>query len=117
MSIYFPESSADNDPRNKEYHDIVRRKALMQVRNIAKKVKNKTFDLDTALLTFTKPKKFTGPESAEVAYEKQYQDMRIYLQKELQADVNNLTTLQAFNAFKYLEKLHQEHKKRTKNGR
>lgn len=116
LSLYFPGNGEDT--RAKEYYDMLRKRVLLQLAELTKEVDfaDEIDRLDTLMLTFVKPKAFAGKGSAEIAYEKQFDEMCLILKKELNADPDSMTVLQFYNAFEHLKKIKKPQKK-NKNGR
>jgi 5'-3' exonuclease len=67
--------------------------------------------IDDFLLTLAKPKVFSGKESTEIKYDRQFEDMCLFLSHELSLDIDKLSVLQFYNSFEYIKK------QRRKNGR
>ena len=103
LNAYFPGNF--NDAAVKEYYDTMVKKALLQLDGIIRDTSNNEAleEIENYLLLFALPKVFGGANGAEIKYEKQFEDMCIYLQTE-SLNVDNMTTLQFYNAFEYLKK-------------
>lgn len=56
-----------------------------------------------------KPKSFSGKASAEIQYDKQFDEMCLHLSHELNLDISKTTVFRFYNSFEYL-------KKQNKNG-
>lgn len=104
IRLYFP--SHFDDSVLKEYYNRVKLKVLLQLESIIKEVDNtdKIERIDDFLLSLSNPKIFFGKDSAEIQYDKQFEDMCLYLTQELSINVDNMNVLQFYNSFEYLKK-------------
>lgn len=104
LSLYFP--GQFDDAKMKEYYDRLKRKTLLQLDAIIRENDNKAKieEIDDFLLTLAKPKIFSGKESAEIKYDKQFEKMCLYIQQETLSDPDKMTVLQFYNAFEYIKK-------------
>jgi hypothetical protein len=114
LSLYFP--GKFEDASVKDYFDLLKKRTLLLLDNILyKNVISKEIDYITdLLLTYSKPAIFRGPESIEIQYDKQYEDLCLLLSQKLNIQSKNLTVLEFYNAFDYLKK--QVKSKNKKNG-
>ena len=115
LAVYFPQTQ--DDPKNKEYHDLMRRRAILQ----CEKIINETDEYDaeieqltTKLLTFTKPKDFSGKDSVEVQYDKQFENMCLIISKELNANAKQMTVLEYYNAFEFVKDMQKQKQQKSK---
>ena len=109
LALYFPETQ--DDPKNKEYHDLMRKRAILQ----CEKIINETDEYDkeiealtTRLLTFRKPLTFDGKGSVEVQYDKQFESMCLIISKELNANAKAMTVLEYYNAFEFVKDMQKQ---------
>jgi hypothetical protein len=111
LNLYFP--GQFDDAAIKEYHDKLRSRILFQLDTIIRNAdhKQEIDQIDDFLLTLAKPKVFSGKESTEIKYDRQFEDMCLFLSHELSLDIDKLTVLQFYNSFEYIKK------QRKKNGR
>jgi len=111
LNLYFP--SQFDDAAVKEYHDKLKSRILFQLDTIIRNADNKQEidQIDDFLLTLAKPKVFSGKESTEIKYDRQFEDMCLFLSQELSLDIDKLSVLQFYNSFEYIKK------QRKKNGR
>lgn len=111
LNLYFP--GQFDDAAIKEYHDKLRSRILFQLDTIIRNAdhKQEIDQIDDFLLTLAKPKVFSGKESTEIKYDKQFEDMCLFLSHELSLDIDKLSVLQFYNSFEYIKK------QRRKNGR
>lgn len=114
LNLYFP--GHFDDASIKEYYDRVRQRTLFQLDSIIREKdnSNKINEIDDFLLLLAKPKIFSGKESVEIKYEKQFEEMCLFLKKELSVEPNDMTVLQFYGSFEYIKK---NKPKQTKNGR
>lgn len=110
VSLYFP--GKFDTSANKEYYDGVREHTLLRLRHIINgdETKQEEEAIEMRLLMLSKPELFVGPKSAEIQYDKQFNEMCLVLQHNLQVDAQNMTVLQFYNAFDYLAKLTKKRK-------
>lgn len=111
LNLYFP--GQFDDAAIKEYHDKLRSRILFQLDTIIRNAdhKQEIDQIDDFLLTLAKPKVFSGKESTEIKYDRQFEDMCLFLSHELSLDIDKLSVLQFYNSFEYIKK------QQKKNGR
>lgn len=118
LTLYFPEDF--DNASEKEYYDIMKRRTqamLDAVLNGETDEHKATIEkLTDELVCFTKPKVFTGKDSVEIAYDKQFEDMCLMLGQQLNADVKKYTVMEFYNAYGYVKK-QQKRQKRHKIAR
>lgn len=105
IGLYFPGYSEDS--ASKEYYDKVRERALLQLDSILSDEDNTELidKIEDFLVSLAKPKSFSGSKSAEIAYDKNFEEACLFLKKETGAEVDNMNVLQFYNAFEYLKKM------------
>lgn len=111
LNLYFP--GQFDDAAIKEYHDKLRFRILFQLDTIIRNAdhKQEIDQIDDFLLTLAKPKVFSGKESTELKYDRQFEDMCLFLSHELSLDIDKLSVLQFYNSFDYIKK------QQKKNGK
>lgn len=111
LNLYFPDQF--DDASVKEYYDRLRKRALLQLNSIIEENDNEREIniIDDFLLTFIRPRIFSGKKSVEIEYDKQFESMCLLLTKELSINIANTSVLQFYNAFEYLKT------KKRNNGR
>lgn len=109
LNIYFP--GQFDDAAVKEYHDKLRSRTLFQLDTIIRNAdhKQEIDQIDDFLLTLAKPKVFSGKESTEIKYDRQFEDMCLFLSHELSLDIDKLSVLQFYNSFEYIKKHRKNH--------
>jgi len=111
LNLYFP--GQFDDAAIKEYHDKLRSRIFFQLDSIIRNADHtqEIEQIDSFLLTLAKPQIFSGKESTEIKYDRQFEDMCLFLSQELSIDIDKLSVLQFYNSFEYIKK------QRKKNGR
>lgn len=105
LNLYFP--GHFDDASVKEYYDKIKQRVLLQLDTILRGNDNedKIERIEDFLLSLAKPKVFSGKESAEIQYDKQFEEMCLFLKHELSIEPEEMTVLQFYNSFEYLKKL------------
>lgn len=113
LSLYFP--GKFEDAATKEYFDQLRSHTLLKLKHIitGEDVTQACEEVEIRLAMLIKPRIFSGKKSAEIAYDKQFEEMCLILSQNLQVQTQNMTVLQFYNAFEYLKK---QMKKRKRIG-
>ena len=106
LTTYFPKLFADSEV--KEYFDILRRRTLAVLNNIAAGDENpdgtpEVDRLTTALITYSNPKVFSGPEGLEVQYDRQFEDLCLAISEQLHAKPKKMSVLEFYNAFDFIQ--------------
>ena len=104
--LYFP--ALFNDASVKEYYDILKRRTLAVLNNIVAGMDNpdETAEIEkltTALITYTKPQLFNGSESAEIQFDRQFENLCLALSEQLHVKPKEYTVLEFYNAFDFLQ--------------
>lgn len=106
LQLYFP--SLFDDATIKEYFDELRNRTMLMLDCIIEgdtQDKRKEIDeITTLLLTYNKPQSFTGSNSIEISYDKQYENMCLMISQHLHVDAKKYTVLEYYNAFEYIKK-------------
>jgi hypothetical protein len=114
LRLYYP--SLFDDAGTKELYDKLKERVILVLDSIIEE-EDKKEDInriDDFLLTLSKPKTFYGKDSAEIQYDKQFENMNLILSQQLSVNPNSMTVLQYYNAFEYLKKMNKNNKS---NGR
>lgn len=110
LQVYFP--TTFDDVETKEYHDILKRRTLQVLKEIIEdKVNDDVEKITDKLVTYFHPHIFTGKESSEISFDKQYNDMCLVLSQNLNVDTSKMSVLQFYNAFEFLKKQIKEQKR------
>ncbi len=104
LNVYFP--GRFDDAATKEYYDKLRDRALLILDSIIRENNNdeKIKKIDDYLLTLSKPQLFSGKESAEIEFDKQFNEMTIFLKEKLSIDIDKTTVLEYYQSFEYIKK-------------
>ena len=104
LTLYFPVLFEDSG--TKEYFARLKERTLLLLNSIIEGNDNgkKIKQIDNFLLSLAKPKIFSGSESTEIQYDKQFEDMILMLRQNTGSNPSEMTVLQFYNAFEYLKK-------------
>lgn len=108
---YFP--SMFEDSRSKNYTDLLRKRALLQLRAIVNGDDNKAEieGVTKSIFKMQSPQSFMGEENAEVKFDKQFEDMCLVMAKEFGGGIKKFTTMEFYTAYERLVKEGEEMKK------
>lgn len=111
LKLYFPKVFTDGGHKN--FLDLLRRRALLQVSAIVNGEDNKdAIDKVTRdIYAVQSVKVFIGEDSDEIRFDKQFTDMCLLLSKEFGGDVKKYTTMEFYTAFERLDRQNEEIKK------
>ena len=105
LQLYFPKLF--DDATIKEYYDQLKQRTLLMLDAIIQgDESDKREEIDhitTLLLTYTKPKSFSGSDSVEIQYDKQFENMCLMLSQHLHVNPKSFTVLEYYNAFEYIK--------------
>lgn len=112
LTLYFP--GKFEDASTKEYFDQLKSHTLLKLQHIitGKDVSEACSNIELRFAMLMKPRPFFGKKSAEIEYDKQFEDMCLVLAHNLQVQVKDMTVLQFYNALEFLKK--QMKKKQNK---
>lgn len=102
LVTYFPKIFESSEL--KEAWDKVKARTVLVLESIIKR-ESRTAQIeriDRELLTYTKPKKFSGKDNAEVGYDKQFERLSLSIRQNLNADTDKMTVLQFYSACEYI---------------
>jgi hypothetical protein len=106
LTLYFPEIF--DDSRSKEYYDMMKERTRAMLACIiegdTQERQERVERLTDRMITYSKPKKFTGAGSMEIEYDKQFEDMCLVISQHLHADAKKMTVLEYYNAYQYINK-------------
>lgn len=113
LVLYFP--GQFDDAGIKEYYDRIRERVLLQLDSIIREKDNdqKINQVNDLLLTHVRPQIFSGTESAEIKYDKQFDEMCTYLIHQLSVNPKKMSVFQFYNAFDYIKKTNKQNKGKT----
>lgn len=108
---YFPRVFEDASQKN--YTDLLRQRAMLQVVAMVKGEDNKEKldKVNDKIYGMQNPKGFMGQDSEEVRFDKQFEDMCLLMAKEFGGGIKKYTTMEFYAAFERLTKQYNEAKK------
>lgn len=111
LRVYFP--AEFEDAAAKEYHDLLKGRTAAVLRSVLGDTgaAGEIDRLTGELLMFSAPKAFGGKENAEIAYDKQFEDMCLLVGKELNAAPKLMTVTEFYCA---VERLKEEARRSRK---
>lgn len=105
LQLYFPNSF--DDATVKEYYDQLKQRTILMLDAIIQGDKDDKREeiehITTLLLTYTKPQSFSGSDSMEIQYDKQFENMCLMLSQHLHVNPKLFTVLEYYNAFEYIK--------------
>lgn len=112
---YFPQMFDDSS--TKEYYDLLRKRTLAVIDGI---IKGKADDdevnkITTELLIYSKPYLFSGPTSAEVEFDRQFDKMCHIISYHLNVSPKDYTVTEFYSAFEYIKEIVKAKKASLKN--
>lgn len=119
LMLYFP--ALFNDASVKEYYDILKRRTLAVLKNIVAGMDNpdETVEIEkltTALITYTKPQLFNGPESVEIQFDRQFENLCLALSEQLHVKPKDYSVLEFYNAFDFVKERAKKAEKAQKRA-
>lgn len=118
LELYFPEDFIN--VKEKEAYDRLKRRTLLVLEDI----KNGTDSsseidrIDDYLFNLHKPNSFSGVDSAEIKYDKQFESMCLLISQKANMDARNMTVLQFYTALDNIkQQLEAEQKAYKKHKR
>ena len=106
LRLYFPASFADS--QIKEYYDLLKQRTMAVLTNIIAGVRNpdetpEIEKLTTALITYSNPQSFVGPDGVEVQFDRQFENLCLALSEQLHVNPKKFTVLEFYNAFEFVK--------------
>lgn len=106
LTTYFPQ--VFDDTRGKEFYDILKQRIRVMLDCITKgdteERKEEVERLTGDIITYAKPRKFTGNESTEVSYDREFDDMCLVISRELHTEAKRMTVMEYYNAYLFIVK-------------
>lgn len=120
LNLYFPKCFEDSSV--KEFFDKMRRRTLLVLNNIIAGVPNPdaTNEVEkatTELITYSNPQNFTGPESTEIQFDRQFENLCILLSQNLNVNPKQYIVMEFYNAFEFLKDKAKADRGATKQAR
>lgn len=114
LLLYYPKLFEDASV--KEYFDNMKSRAMLMLDAIISGA-NKQSEIEeitTLLLTYAKPQKFTGSDSFEINYDKQFETMCLMISQYLHTNPKLYTVLEYYNAFEYIKSILKQKTQKAK---
>ena len=123
LRLYFPSLFAASEI--KEYFDLMKKRAMAILKNIIAGVTHPdtTPDVEkmnTELITYSTPKTFSGSDSVEIQFDRQFENLCLVLSEQLHVEPKKYSVLEFYNAFDFVKERAREAEKaqnRAKSGR
>jgi hypothetical protein len=116
LTLYFP--AIFDDARSKELYDILKQRAKTMLDCIidgeTQERTKRVEELTDMMITFSKPKNFTGTGSLEIEYDKQFEDMCLLISQNLHMDAKKMNVLEYYNAYQFIERQTKAQKAQNK---
>lgn len=117
LSLYFPNLFGGSEV--KEYYDLLKKRTLAVLQRIIDGERNpegssEIENLTTALITYSNPRNFSGSESEEIQFDREFENLCLALSEQLHLQPKNCTVLEFYNAFDFLKERAREARKRAK---
>ena len=126
LTLYFP--GLFNDSEIKEYFDLLKKRTVEILNGIVAGLPDPTATevvdrLTTALITYSNPRLFAGPESLEIQFDRQFENLCLVLSEQLHVKPKEYSVLEFYNAFEFVKdramraERAERAQKRPKSGR
>lgn len=116
LTAYFPQ--VFNDNRGREFYDILKERIRVMLKCITdgdtEERKEEVERLTGNLVTFQKPRKFTGSNSTEIEYDREFDDMCLVISKETGTEAKRMTVMEYYNAYLFITKERKRQKTQNK---
>ena len=119
LMLYFP--ALFNASEVKEYYDILRRRTLAVLSAIAAGEADPAGGADverltTALMTYSNPQMFAGPEGVEIQFDRQFENLCLVLSERLNVEPKRYTVLEFYNAYDFVKERAKDAEKAQKRA-
>lgn len=116
--MYF--ATVFDDSTLKEYYDKLKRRTLIILQTVidggaTDETAAEIEKITTALITYFNPQVFTGTDSVEIQYDKQFENMCLLLSQNLHVDPKRFTVLEYYNAFEYIKEMQRAARRQRKS--
>ena len=117
LETYFP--SEFESVKEKEAYGKLKERTILQLQEIAENVDNsqRIAELSEFLFNLRKPKIFTGKESVEIKYDKQFESACMLISQKTSMDAKKMTTLQFYNTIDNIYKQSEAERKALKGNK
>lgn len=104
LEAYFPEDF--DSAKEKEQYDKIKQRIILQLRGIIedRNYATEMASIDISLLKFYKPGIFTGKESFELKYDKQFENACLVIGQKSNLDAKKMTVLQFYTTLHTIQK-------------
>lgn len=104
LELYFP--SSFDGAKEKEIYDKLKQRVILILQGIIEDTdtSKEVDDIDGYLFSLYKPKSFTGAESAEIKYEKQFETSCMLISQKTGMSAKKMTVLEFYNTLDNIEK-------------
>lgn len=119
LKLYFPDTFADSEV--KEYFDLLKKRTLAVLQNIIDGVEHpdSTPEIErmtTELITYSNPKTFSGANSVEIQFDKQFENLCLVLSEQLHVKPKEYSVLEFYNAFEFVKERAKQAEKAQKRA-
>lgn len=120
LMLYFPKIFEDSTV--KEFFDKMRRRTLLILQNIVAgvAVPTKTPEIEqltTEMVTYSNPLNFSGAESAEIHFDRQFENLCVMLSERLHVKPKEYSVLEFYNAFEFLREQSKNEQEQARKSR
>lgn len=104
LETYFPENF--DSAREKDTYEKIKQRTILQLRGIAedKDYAKEIADIDLSLLKSYRPGRFSGKDSFELKYDKQFESMCLLIGQKANLNAKQMTVLQFYNTMGDIKK-------------
>lgn len=115
LEAYFPSNFVD--PHEKDVYDKLKARALLMLEQIitGENKEAEIENIDRVMLSFYKPRFFSGENSVEIQYDKQFESSCLLIAQKIGLDAKKMTVLQFYNALDTIKKQAEAEAKQHKN--
>lgn len=106
-----------SDSRQKNLSILLRKRILLQCEMLQNKdfaKQQEIHDLELQILTFDNPMQFNEKHNEEIIYEKNFENLMLYLSQELKQDISNKTVFSFYTAFELIKQQKNAERKQLK---
>lgn len=105
LMLYYP--ALFNDSSVKEYFDLLKKRTIEILNGIIQGLPEPVATdavekLNTLLITYSNPKIFSGSDSAEIQFDRQFENLCLVLSEQLHVKPKDYTVLEFYNAFDFV---------------
>lgn len=117
LETYFP--SEFESAKEKEAYSRLKERTILQLQEIAEETNNsqKIAEINEFLFSLHKPKIFTGKESVEVKYDKQFESACMLISQKTNMNAKKMTTLEFYNTIDNISKQSEAERKALKGNK